>query len=195
MKKINIQQVSVPDKLNKSHYIKENKFQIYLGNGVRKYFTNKKKIRAYLTTVNLFLNYRLHEVNSLFSECYSEYRKAWFYFTSEDPLVCKELTGLEVEIMNDLYSIDKTLKLLVERSHWINGNYFVFHYLNNISEYLVCIISNLQKVYHKRRNFIEIKRLELRKLYALRLGYSVMNYGKNEVKVPGFEYSELPENE
>ncbi len=194
MKKINIRQIGIPDKFNKSHYIKMNMYDISLGNGVKEYFTSMKEAKRYLAITNRFLNSKLHEANSLLSDCYSEYRKNWFYFTSENLLANKEIIKLENKIRSNLGSTDKELKLLVERSHWINGNHFAFHHLNNISDYLVCIIDNLQIVCRRRKDYSELKLLEFNKLYAMRLGYSVMNYGKKEVKIPEFEYSELPED-
>ena len=176
MKQIKIQSIIPPNK--SSHYIKDNMYSILLGNDHREYFKNIKPAKRFLAETNRFLNSKLHECNYLYYSLFTEFRRIWFFFNSEDPKRAKELRRIEDIIENCFNSIDKAINLLVNRSHYTNGNYFTWHHFYNLIDYYMDIIEQIKRVLCIRKYHIDLKRIEIFEQQAVKLKTELMNYGK-----------------
>ena len=61
MRAITLFKIELPNK--SSNYIKQKQYSVWLGNGSKRYFSNLKEAKTYMTQTNRFLNDRLHELN------------------------------------------------------------------------------------------------------------------------------------
>lgn len=176
MKRITLKETILPDK--SSHYTRDHKYCVFLGNELRRFFTNRKHLRAFLVATNAFLNYKMHELNYLYGIVFAEYRRAWFYFTAGHPVAKNVLSEMERNIRDEFDQMEKSFDWLWKRSGLPNGNYLTFKHLYLICDNLVSIVEVLKQVQHLRRYFVELHRLEIFRTQAVRLKESLENYGK-----------------
>lgn len=176
MKRITLKETILPDK--SSVYIQDKKYCVFLGNELRRFFTNKKHLRAFLVATNAFLNYKMHELNYLYGIVFAEYRRSWFYFTADHPVMRNQLADMERNIRDEFGQMEKSFDWLTKRSGLPNGNYLTFKHLYLICDNLVSIVEVLKQVQQLRRYFVEIHRLEIFRIQALRIKESLENYGK-----------------
>lgn len=178
MKRITLKETILPDK--SSHYIQDKKYCVFLGNELRRYFTNKKHLRAFLVTTNEFLNYKMHELNYLYGIVFTEYRRAWFYFTADHPVAKNNFERMERSIREQIKHVEQSFDWLAKRSGFTNGNYLTFKHLYLICDNLVDIVEVLKQVQQLRRYFVEIHRLEIFRTQSQRIKESIENYGKKD---------------
>jgi hypothetical protein len=145
MKKIKITTITKPNKY--SFRTDMRKYSVSVGGEVTRYFSNHPAAVAYITAVNNELNYFLVQINELIIECFSQYRRCWFYFDLR--------LSMEREILDAFKSIDKSLQMAIERGHWENGNAFAPLNLKNAALLLIDICENLQKLHSERFNAAE----------------------------------------
>jgi len=176
MKRITLKETILPDK--SSVYTRDHKYCVFLGNELRRFFTNRKHLRAFLVRTNQFLNYKMHELNYLFGIVFAEYRRSWFYFTAGHPVMRNQLADMERSIRDELGQMEKSFDWLTKRSGLTNGNYLTFKHLYLICDNLVSIVEVLKQVQHLRRYFAELHRLEIFRMQALRVKESLETYGK-----------------
>jgi len=176
MKRITLKETIPPDK--SSVYTRDHKYCVFLGNGLRRFFTNRKHLRAFLVATNNFLNYKMHELNYLFGIIFAEYRRSWFYFTAGHPVMKNRLADMEHNIRDEFSQMEKSFDWLTKRSGLTNGNYLTFKHLYLICDNLVSIVEVLKQVQHLRRYFAELRRLEIFRTQALRVKESLETYGK-----------------
>lgn len=180
MKRITLKETILPDK--SSVFVQDKKYCVFLGNELRRYFTNKKQLRAFLVETNSFLNYKMHELNYLYGIVFAEYRRAWFYFTADHPVQKNNLERMERSIRDELKHIEKSFDWLARNSGYNNGNYLTFKHLYLLCDNLASIVEVLKQVQHLRRYFVEIHRLEIFRTQSLRIKESIENYGKTDTE-------------
>ena len=151
MKKISIKKTTEPDKSN--IYTRHHHHTTKLGNGVTIICPNYKDYKKVIASVNFELTEVLFELNDLYSTTFQEYRKIWFYL---DETMTTKLTRIP-EYISD---IEKNFKLASQRSHWANGNYFVFNYFNFIINTLTEWLGAMADIRLKKRQFIEKRFIE-----------------------------------
>jgi hypothetical protein len=171
MRAINLFKIELPNK--SSHYIKQRMYLIGLGNGAKRYFSNLKEAKAFMTETNRFLNDRLHELNYQYGVIFSEYRKVWFYLSDN-----YETRKFEAKIIECFSFIDKFFMQAGTRSGTINGNYFVFNYLFGICEHLMTIIDEIINVLKQRHYSAEEKRVDTFKRQIVFIKSELDNFGK-----------------
>lgn len=178
MKRITLKETILPDK--SSVYVRDKKYCVFLGNELRRFFTNKKHLRTFLVQTNEFLNYKMHELNYLYGIVFAEYRRAWFYFTADHPVAKNNFERMERSIRDEMNQVVKSFDWLARNSGFTNGNYLTFKHLYLICDNLVSIVEVLKQVQHLRRYFVEIHRLEIFRTQSLRIKESIENYGKTD---------------
>ena len=180
MKRITLKETMLSDK--SSVYIRDKKYCVFLGNELRRYFTNKKHLRAFLVQTNSFLNYKMHELNYLYGIIFAEYRRAWFYFTADHPVPKNNFERMERSIRDEMNQVVKSFDWLARNSGFTNGNYLTFKHLYLICDNLASIVEVLKQVQHLRRYFAEIHRLEIFRTQSMRIKESIENYGKTDTE-------------
>ncbi len=163
--------------IKESVYMKQRLYSVFLGNELTEYFSSHKAAKRYLAETNRFLNYKLHECNYLYSYIFNEYRKNWFYFIADNAKSNSELRKLERSILTEFKLIDKAFNLVVSRSHHINGNYFTWHHLYNVTGSMLGVIKILKYLMRTRKYYAESQRLEILKSQTKRLYKDLKNYG------------------
>ena len=148
MKKIRIEKIKTGDK--SAVYTKQKRHCVYLGNRVSVYFSDMKKAKAFLVQTNEFLNQKLYEINSLYIEVFTEYRKAWFYFFD---IYDRSLHIVsENKILMDIGAIEKKMSLMVARSHFPNGSTIVHQGFSYIIDVLMDITDTLILLYKQKKH-------------------------------------------
>ncbi len=77
MKKLRLSNMVPPDP--SSHYTRDKKYWVWLGNGVKRSFTNKKHADAFLVKLSKYMNEKIAEMNLIYAGLFTEYRLTWFY--------------------------------------------------------------------------------------------------------------------
>ncbi len=125
MKRIKINKI---EKGNKTSLLTREKLHsISLGNGLTCYFTNIKNADSFMAETNRMLNTSAQLLNKLYIETWTAQRV--LYLTHH---------WIFIRNWNCHYIplIEKDFNLLLQRSHWQNGNQFTFKYFYSIIEYL-----------------------------------------------------------
>lgn len=161
------------DEKNKNSILtRDHSFRVVLGNNSTNTFSNRKHLTKFLAETNEFLKTKLFELNKIYIEVFTEYRKMWFYFDS------KERAIISLRFDEDITVINKKFDLIIERGGWENGNSFVFIHLNNIVKMFEKVLSDMIEVQRVKSNYVEKRNLEV---IASRLGWikqSIDGYGK-----------------
>jgi len=175
MRKIRIENLTKADKSN--HITKQRKHQVFLGNNVTVYFSDMKKAKAFLTVTNYFLNRKLFEINALYIDIFTEYRKAWFYSSGEYDRQMHFIN--DNFVFRDIEIIDRKFSLMVSRSHFENGSSIVWHGMYIIIECCESTIGKLTDLYKAKKHYAEAHQLNV---IAERLGILKLQldeYGKD----------------
>lgn len=145
MKKIKIQNYSEPRP--ESHYTRDKKYWVWLGNGAKRSFTNRKHAEAFLAQTNRFLNEKVFELNRLYAEIFAEYRRIWFLMDGR--------IAYADDLDRTLEWTNKKFNLMMENSAGANGNYFAFTNMRVIISYLHEVLNALQDTQKLRNNWVE----------------------------------------
>ena len=176
MKKITLNHIQLADK--SSIRLSQKAYTICLGNGNIIRLSNKKEAEAILAEINRDLNFYLVMLNTIYIDVYTHYRKLWFYFNNRN--------GVEQERdLNSNFSyLDRDFELMVTRSHYENGNQFVFKNFFTACEYLETNIKILQAVELARGGYAEIRMLRviLTRIEFLRDELGSMGFGRSTAK-------------
>ncbi|MFZ4523779.1 MAG: hypothetical protein ACOYNC_18900 [Bacteroidales bacterium] len=168
------------EKEGDSYYQSRNCYTIPLGNGVITRWSNFEDAESFLAKTNVKLNYKVVTINQILIETYSHYRKIWFYMTN-----LPDHVAMDYQIKNALDGIDKNFEMATTRGHFENGNHFVFKHLFGILDYLIDILTILQKVERHHKKYAEINMLEVfkeRVEYA-RQDLKTIGNGQGNVKI------------
>jgi len=178
MKKIALNHLLPADK--SSIYIKSKSYQLYLGNGHKVRFRNETKAKAFLVEVNESLNFCLLRINKVYKDLFCHYRDVWFYLDNG-----KKAVAEDVMIRNMFDAIDKNFELMVTRSHFENGNNFVFKYLNHCLENLTEIASILQEIDLARHEYIDHRMVKviLVEIKSIKNDVNNLGFDKGTVKL------------
>ncbi len=142
MKRIKLTNYTPPDK--SSVFTENLKYSVSLGNGYSASFANGKEAKAFLAETNRELNNKMYELNLLFGDVIKMYRNAWPYFDFGRKSVVNNLQGI---IKDRVDGVENSFNLLVDRSHFENGNSFVFSHFYSIIDSLKKICSDLSEMY------------------------------------------------
>ncbi|MBW6482814.1 MAG: hypothetical protein K0B10_07115 [Vicingaceae bacterium] len=171
MKKIKIQHFTLPDKQSVYTDRKKN-YKVHLGNGYIASYSNRNDVTAFLADCNCFLNQKLQEHSFLFVETFKLYQQAWFYMDKTKKIE-----------FNHFKTINEAFDLATSRSHFTNGNHFVFSHLNNINKVLTDILTDLKEVFDLR-NFTSNKHVAVYLIKQLTdLKEDVANYPNHNEKL------------
>ena len=114
MKKIILKNIGGPDK--SSVYVNHKMYCIFLGNDLKEYFSSLRDAKKFMANTNRFLNSKLHELNHLYSEVFTQYRNAWFFFVS-DTNNKYQFGRHERQIKIGFQDIEKRFERLIENSY------------------------------------------------------------------------------
>jgi len=161
------------DEKNKNSILtRDHSFRVVLGNNSTNTFSNRKHLTKFLAETNEFLKTKLFELNKIYIEVFTEYRKMWFYFDNEQ----REIIAMRFD--EDLQFINKSFTLIIDRSGWENGNWMVFKHLGNIITMFEGILREMIDVQRTKSNYVEKRNLEV---VASRLEYlkkTIEDWGK-----------------
>ncbi len=172
MKKIKLKAFYRADK--KSIYKRDQVHKVYLGNGLTKSFSNIHDAQAYLATTNRMLNDLSLELNSVYIDAWSEYRRLYPIFF--------ELLADQAHIIEHNSQIERTFNLLYNRSSYLNGNHFTFTRFYYIIEHIQGLCQEvLQVLILKRRNYNLFQlRILIRRLDQIRKNLESWGYEKQQ---------------
>jgi hypothetical protein len=153
MKTIKIQQFTNPDK--ESVYSDRNKYKVVLGNDHTSYFTDKRKVSAFLNETNKYLNQVLIELNLYYTETFNLYRSSWLYFDN------KKLSIIDKCANDNFNNINEAFKRIIIKSHTVNGNYLTWQFLNRIIEALIEVLELLHPFFTYRIHVDKIAKTKL----------------------------------
>lgn len=166
MKKINIETISDGDK--SSIRTNNRKHRVFLHSDLTLSFDDHKKAKIFLVGVSDFLTFKLFELNEIYIELFTHYRRAWFYIDNTQ----------DKNILTETRTIDHSFKLCFERSNWQNGSHYVFNWIRSICESFQSIIRIIESMQIKRGNYAEnriMKALSKRIEYILN---EIFSYGQ-----------------
>ncbi|MBV5346938.1 hypothetical protein JZU46_01795 [bacterium] len=163
MKKINIKTITKADKT--SIRTKQRKHSVLLNWGVTVYFSDIKEAKAFLVKTNEFLTFKLFELNEIYIESFTHYRRSWFYLSLDQDTACR------VEISN----IEKDFRLSIDRSNWVNGSVYVFKWIDQIADSLKSILNQIREMHRNRGNWAEIRVISA---IEARINYLIMQVNK-----------------
>ncbi len=146
MKKIKIEKYDEPRV--GSIYTRDKYYWVWLGNGSKHRFSNRKHAEAFLARTNRFLNERVFELNRLYVEVFAEYRRLWFYFDRG------AMFGNE-KIENNIEWLNKKFNILIDRSGGENGNMNSFNNMRMIVDMLREIVLTLEELQKRKNNWVE----------------------------------------
>lgn len=135
MKRIRINHVQSPA-IPKSILQIQNKFRISLGNGYTFVTKSERAATEFLSRTNKFLNECVFELNSVYSRAFVDYRRIWSLLPDGNS---SRINGL-------ISNVNGAFEIVVQRSHFSNGNYFSFKHLEDICRNLKEILINLNEV-------------------------------------------------
>jgi hypothetical protein len=149
MKNICIKEITMPCK--SSPYIKHRLYNVYLGNGYRFECKSLASAKAFINQTNKFLNYKLHEINSIVAALQGEYRNVWFYLDGR--------FENEARINEAFSNCDTKINMAINRADFTNGNHYVFIHLNFAINELIAISKIIAKLQYKKSNMPDYYRL------------------------------------
>jgi hypothetical protein len=151
MKKIVIKNLTKSDK--SSVHTRQRKHCVFLGNDSSVYFSDMKKAKAFLVATNEFLNQKLFELNALYIDLFTEYRKSWFYFFNIYDRKM-HITG-ENNVLMEISTIEKKMTLMVARAHFENGSSIVWHGFRVIISSMKNITGSLSYLYKTKKFYAQ----------------------------------------
>ena len=130
-------------------------YSIYLGNGHKQSFHSQRNAKQFLSETNRFLNQKLYELNFLYIDTFTEYRKAWVYFSSHKSNSKIAFMDLENKCRRLMQDIDRAFELMVNRSSWTNGNYQVFTNFRHIVASQYDLLNQLINLYTSKSDGLQ----------------------------------------
>lgn len=157
MKKIQLKTIYRGDK--SSIRTNARKHWICIHSDLRISFTDYRQAEAFLSKTNDFLNVKLYELNELYIDLFTHYRRNWFYFeyNIQDDSACTAAFDI----------INKYMNLIINRSHYENGPVMVFNWMIGSYRQILTVINILKDLHRKRNNWAEIRILDAKKNMAL----------------------------
>ncbi len=179
MKKITLTRILTADR--SSIYTKRKHYCISVGNGVSARFSNLEKAEAFLTKLNEELNFNLSVMNMILVEIFTNYRRLWFYLNN-----LPEYSAHERRITEAFQDIDRYFNIMVTRSHFENGNYFVFQNFRRCLAAMDEILSVLKKYELQRTAYAEYRMLKAlsERIDIVRSEINQLGVGEGNIKVP-----------
>jgi CRISPR/Cas system-associated endoribonuclease Cas2 len=151
-------------------YIKRQQYSVFLGNGSRTYYTALKDAKRFLAETNRFLNDRLHKLNYLYGNAFTEYRKIWFYFSG--------IQNSENKIIECFNEADRNFMIAVTRGNTINANAFVYNWVNDICSALTNALSIIKEFLRDKKYYADLRRIEMIERQVIDISMMIENYGK-----------------
>lgn len=171
MKKIRINEMVLPDR--SSVYLKQKQYCIFLGNDSRNYFPSSKAAKEYLAKTNRFLNQQLHRLNFSYINLFSEYRQFWFYIEAQQ-------TRNSFKMFRNFEEIENIFVKIIDKSHYVNGNYTTIIDLNRIADLLIENSDMLLKFVTSRKFYLEAQKIDVFKTEILNTKKDIENYGQTD---------------
>lgn len=151
MKKIAIRSAEIPDK--SSIITQRRRYSVLLGNGIRLTYSTKKDLTFCLANINRQLNVIMFELNEIYIFTFAEYRRIWYYLSSDRASIERHISDLHADI-------NRAFRMLAERSGWANGNVFSYKYLYQVIEALRSEIDLMASVRKNKKQYIEFNLLQ-----------------------------------
>lgn len=144
MKKAKLGNPQTPDKT--SIYIRDKKFHLFYNNK-NKYFTSNRDCQLFIANLNRTVNTYLTELNYIYIDCFSMYRKLF-------QLIDIEMFKNHFSIIDNAFS--RTLKHSSE-----NRNYFIFRDMYMIVNELIDICKYFHDFELQRKNYENVHFLRM----------------------------------
>jgi hypothetical protein len=155
-----------------SIYTRDKRYWIWLGNGVKCSFTNKKHAVSFLANLSKLVNEKLFELNLIYIDIFAEYRRLWFYFDVEQ---------LRQSPDEQLHYINKNFDMMAN-NHRQQSNIDAFNRLRNLIDDLkaftqLVIEVAIKKNDHAVKNFLNV---HLCRMDAMKAGIEAFRQNINE---------------
>jgi hypothetical protein len=154
MRKIQLTHITSPG--HTDLYLDKKKYSVYLGNGKLIHIGSERNSLAFLNEVNRFLNLELVELNEIFIEVHSEFRRSWIYL---DPSQENWYKLAEQKARRAVSSIPELFDKCV-RSVGSGAMHQVWSSLNTISLMMIDICEILHDLYEKRSQYYQMRRAQ-----------------------------------
>jgi len=143
--------ITPPDKTS-IRTLDKRKYRVYFY-GRRKYFGSKKAALAYQTLINTAMSKNVTAINALCAEIYSLYRSFWPQLENRT----------RTDLADNFQQFDRSLYLMVSRSHHADGTTHVFRHYENAGRYMNQTLTTLlNQPDTKRSTFTRHRITELR---------------------------------
>lgn len=123
---------------------RDRRHKVHLGNGLICYFESQKEAKSYLHQTNVFLNNKILEINKIYTEIFSEYRKIY--------IICFQFIP-QVKVRDNIELIEKTFFLVLSRHDWANGIDFTWIHFNKILDACVKLINDITANLKKHNDY------------------------------------------
>lgn len=171
MKKIQLKTIYKGDK--SSIRSDARKHCVCISSDIRISFSDYRAAESFLSRANDFFNVKLFELNELYLDLFIHYRRNWFYFeyNIQDEAACTRA----------FETINKSMSLMVNRSHYENGPVMVNNWMIGSFTQLISIIEILKELHRKRNNWAEIRILDSQKNRILFILSQIETFGLNSL--------------
>jgi hypothetical protein len=155
-----------------SIYTRDKKYWIWLGNGIKCSFSNKKQAVSFLANLSKLVNEKLFELNLIYIDIFAEYRRLWFYFDVEQ---------LRQSPDEQLHYINKNFDMLAN-TRWQQSNIGAFNRLRNLIDDLKQLTQLVIEVAIKKndyavKNFLNV---HVRRMDAMKASIETFRQSINE---------------
>jgi len=174
MKVIQYTAVTLP---NKKHFTEKSQYYgVSLGNGFSCYFTSKRHADQFAVATKTFLTDCLIELNELYIDVWTDYRRNWFYFSGRTTESHKAMRKVESEILRSMQAVENCFGKIENT----RDNFAPWRLISNALASILEIVHHLHLVRKKRNEYVERKNLEILKKRAHSLIYLMSDYGSNQ---------------
>ena len=178
--------------LTKINSKQRSQHEVFLGNGARNSFANKKDAKKFLTDTSRFMTRKLVDLNEIYTRTFCEYRQLWFLLSNH---VGKKTNYLQQEraIKAGIDTVGDFFDKIASNRGW--NDYYIFIDAKKICLFLTETLTALIYLNKKRNNTVTYYSLENLHSRCVELSNEINEYGvkvlEHETKNPGVETSGL----
>lgn len=174
MRVIEVTEITLP---NTDHFTQESRYYgIRLGNGFTVHFTSKRNAEKFASATKQFLTDCLIELNDIYIECWTHYRKNWFYFSGRNEENMKSMLKIEKQVVTELNTVERCFSQISR----LNDNLQPWKCISEALLSVLKICDHLIEVRRKRNEYVERKSVEILKKRVILLISEMSGFGSSQ---------------
>ena len=133
-------------------------YGIHIWWGKKYFFTSQRNARRFIAITNQFYTQIMYEARMIYIDTWIKYQRSAPYFTHDTSAFSQ--ADMKRTCRNAMRSVEDSLELMNERSHWDNGNWIVRNQFRVIIDSIHETISVLKELYESRNTAMELYELD-----------------------------------